>query len=264
MRVPTLPEIESEQLSRSLRTFVEQAWPLLEPMTPYTSGYHSDAIIEALEAVTRGELSRVIINVPPRHGKSSLVSVLWLPWVWTVHPEWRWIVGSYSQEFASRDSVRSRRVIESPWYRERWGDRYQLSSDQSTKLRFENDRTGLRLATSIGGRATGEGADVIVLDDPHKASDAYSATPRENVVQWFRERSRRGSMTRAKARSSSSVSGCTKPTSVGRCSRTTAGRIFAYRPNTSRIIRSSTPTTRAATQASLSGPGGSALTSSPR
>jgi predicted phage terminase large subunit-like protein len=136
--------------------------------------------------VTRGELRRVILNVPPRHGKSSLAAVLWPAWTWITRPELRWIVASYSQEFSSRDSVRTRRLIDSPWYRDRWGDRYTLSPDQNTKLRFENDQTGVRLASSVGGRATGEGADVIILDDPHKATDAYSAAALEAVSAWFR------------------------------------------------------------------------------
>lgn len=185
MRVPTALEIEAEQLRRSFRGFVEAAWPLLEPATQFTPGYHLDVLIEVFEAVSRGELTRVIINLPPRHGKSSIASVLWLAWLWITRPELRWIVGSYSQDFASRDSVRTRRTIESSWYQDRWGDRYQLSPDQNTKLRFENNRTGVRLASSVGGRATGEGADIIVLDDPHKASDAYSAAAREAVSEWF-------------------------------------------------------------------------------
>ena len=101
------------------------------------------------------------------------------------NPELRWIFGSYSQDFAARDSVRTRRLIESHWYRERFGDRYELLPDQNTKLRFENTKTGVRLATSIGGRATREASDIIILDDPHKASDAYSPTQLENVQQWY-------------------------------------------------------------------------------
>jgi predicted phage terminase large subunit-like protein len=185
MLAPTALEVEAEQLRRSFRRFVEAAWDQIEPGTAFVGGYHLEVAIDVLEAVSSGELTRVIINLPPRHGKSSLVSVLWLPWLWITRPELRWIVGSYSQEFASRDSARSRRIIESRWYQERFGDRYQLSKDQNTKLRFENDCTGVRLASSIAGRATGEGADIIVLDDPHKGTDAYSAAARSAVTSWF-------------------------------------------------------------------------------
>lgn len=76
-------------------------------------------------------------------------------------------------------------MIESAWYQERFGDRYRLAPDQNTKLRFENDKTGMRLASSVGGRATGEGADVILIDDPHKVADAYSPAARSLVTSWF-------------------------------------------------------------------------------
>jgi hypothetical protein len=65
-----------------------------------------------------------------------------------------------------RDSVKCRRPIESEWYQQDWGDRYQLTSDQNQKNRFDNDGTGSRI-TSVGGSATGERADIVVVDDPH-------------------------------------------------------------------------------------------------
>jgi hypothetical protein len=73
-----------------------------------------------------------------------------------------------------RDSLKCRRLIESEWYQQRWGHRYQLTSDQNQKHRFENDQTGYRIATSVGGSATGERADVVVVDDPHSVDQAES------------------------------------------------------------------------------------------
>jgi hypothetical protein len=73
-----------------------------------------------------------------------------------------------------RDSLKCGRLIESEWYQQRWGHRYQLTSDQNQKHRFENDQTGYRIATSVGGSATGERADVVVVDDPHSVDQAES------------------------------------------------------------------------------------------
>jgi hypothetical protein len=84
-----------------------------------------------------------------------------------------------------RDSVRCCRLIESEWYQRNWGDRYQLTSDQNQKHRFENDRTGYRIATSVGGSATGERADVVVVDDPHSVEQAESDAERRTAVEWF-------------------------------------------------------------------------------
>jgi predicted phage terminase large subunit-like protein len=158
---------------------------MVEPGSRYVPGWHLDAICDHLEAVTRGEIQRLLINVPPRSGKSLTVSVFWPAWVWATRPETRWLYSSYAQSLSTRDSVRCRRLIESPWYRERWGDMFRLTSDQNVKVRFDNDRTGVRIATSVGGSATGEGGDVIVCDDPHKVEEAASDTIREGVLDWW-------------------------------------------------------------------------------
>jgi predicted phage terminase large subunit-like protein len=184
-RLPTPEQIAAERARRSLTEFIRQAWPVAEPGSPYVPGWHLDAVCEHLEAVTRGEIRRLLINVPPRSGKSLTVSVFWPAWVWTTQPETRWLYSSYAQSLATRDSVRCRRLIESAWFRERWGDVFSLTSDQNVKVRFENDRTGVRLATSVGGSATGEGGDVIVCDDPHKVEEAHSDTIREGVLDWW-------------------------------------------------------------------------------
>src|ERR1035438_10151954 len=84
-------EIDSELATRSLREFVQQAWPVVEPSTPFVPGWHIDAIVEHLEAVTYGQIRNLLINVPPRHTKSLLVSVFWPAWEWIRWPERRWL-----------------------------------------------------------------------------------------------------------------------------------------------------------------------------
>src|SRR5438105_1968887 len=167
-----LVEIETERAVRSLREFVRQAWPIVEPSTPFVAGFHIDAIIEHLEAITRGQIRNLIINVPPRHMKSLLVCVFWPAWEWIRYPERRWLYSSYAASLSIRDSVNCRRLIESPWYQQRWRDRFALTSDQNTKGRFDNNRSGYRLSTSVDGAATGEGGDRLVCDDPHNVQGA--------------------------------------------------------------------------------------------
>src|ERR1700686_2915012 len=164
-------ELNRERGSRSLGYFVQLAWPIVEPGRIFVSGWHIDAIIEHLEAVTRGEIRNLLINVPPRHMKSLLVSVFWPAWEWIRFPERRWLYSSYGAQLSIRDSLKCRRLIESPWYQRLWGDRFALTSDQNTKGRFDNDRSGYRLSTSVGGAATGEGGDRIVCDDPHNVNE---------------------------------------------------------------------------------------------
>jgi predicted phage terminase large subunit-like protein len=178
-------EIDTELAGRSLREFVRQAWHVVEPSTPFVPGWHIDAMIDHLEAVTRGDIRNLLINVPPRHMKSLLVSVFWPAWEWIRFPERRWLYSSYAASLAQRDSVLCRRLIESPWYQQRWGHVFSLTSDQNTKGRFDNNRTGYRLTTSVGGAVTGEGGDRIVCDDPHNVQEAESDSIRKSTVDWF-------------------------------------------------------------------------------
>ena len=184
-RPSLLVEIDAERAVRSLREFVRQAWIIVEPSTPFVPGFHIDIIIEHLEAVTRGQIRNLLINVPPRHMKSLLVSVFWPAWEWIAHPERRWLYSSYAASLSIRDSVKFRRLIESSWYQSRWGHRFDLASDQNTKVRVDNSRSGYRIATSVGGSATGEGGDRIVCDDPHNVQEVESDAVRKSTLDWW-------------------------------------------------------------------------------
>jgi predicted phage terminase large subunit-like protein len=178
-------EIDAELATRKLGQFVRQAWPVVEPSTPFVPGWHIDAIVEHLEAISRGQIRNLLINIPPRHMKSLLVAVFWPAWEWIRSPERRWLFSSYGAQLSFRDSVNCRRLIESPWYQARFGDRFALTSDQNTKGRFDNDRSGYRLSTSVGGAVTGEGGDRIVCDDPNNVNEVESDSVRKTVNDWF-------------------------------------------------------------------------------
>jgi len=109
-----LEKVDREFATRSFREFVRQAWRIIEPHTPFVPGWHIDAIVDHLEAVTHGRIRNLLSNVPPRHMKSLLVSVLWPAWEWIQHPERRWLYSSYAASLSIRDSVKCRMLIESP------------------------------------------------------------------------------------------------------------------------------------------------------
>lgn len=176
---------EAARLKVSLHDFTVAAWPVLEPATPFKPNWHIDAVIEHLEAAARRDIRRLIINIPPRHMKSLNVSVLWPVWWWTFEPTVRFLTASYGDKLATRDALKSRRLIQSAWFVARFGDVFRLTGDQNQKARYENDQTGYRLATSVGGTGTGEGGDVILIDDPHKADEAESDAERQNVLDWY-------------------------------------------------------------------------------
>ncbi len=182
---PTLAAVETEETERSLRAFVAQAWHVVEPSTPFKPNWHVDAICTHLEAVVAGSIRNLLINMPPRMMKSLTVSVFFPAWRWLRAPWTRFLYASYSQTLATDHSLATRRVIESDWYQERWGDRYALAGDQNLKTRFENDQRGARVSTSVGGTGTGLGGDVIVVDDPHNVREAESDAIREATLLWW-------------------------------------------------------------------------------
>lgn len=168
-----------------LKTFVEEAWPIVVPSEPFQDNWHVDAICEHLEWLTAKQFWSLLINIPPRFGKSLLVSVMFPAWLWIRDATIRHVSSSYAQQLSTRDSLATRRLIESGWYQERWGDRFYLTSDQNEKTKFENNRKGFRLATSVGGVATGEGGDLITVDDPHNVNEIESETVRQGVLTWW-------------------------------------------------------------------------------
>lgn len=174
-----------DYLSRSLREFTRAAWSIIEPGRPFKPGWHIDAMTDHLEGITAGHITHLLINVPPRHMKSSLVSVLWPAWEWTTHPDRAWLFASYHEGLSTRDSVKMRRLIESDWYRWRWGSVYRLTGDQNLKTWYDTDKGGRRMATSVNGSSTGHGGDRLVVDDPHNVRNRDSDAVRLGVLDWF-------------------------------------------------------------------------------
>jgi predicted phage terminase large subunit-like protein len=186
--VPKLSKYQVEQesgiLAESFRKYIPRAWPIVEPST-FIPNWHIDAIAEHLEAVTAGDIQDILITMPPRHSKSLTIVVLWPTWEWINLPFNRWVFASYAFSLSVRDSIKRRKVIRSAWYQERWADRYQLIEEQNTKIRYENDRNGYMLASSVGGSNTGEGGERIVADDPHNVKEGESDKVRKETVDWW-------------------------------------------------------------------------------
>tara|TARA_R110000824_G_scaffold76636_1_gene194050 strand:- start:2081 stop:3361 length:1281 start_codon:yes stop_codon:yes gene_type:complete len=117
--------------------------------------------------------------------KSITASVALPAWTWTHKPDKRFLFASYANSLSIRDSVKCRRLLDSPWYKTHFGESFEMTSDQNQKQRFDNDKTGYRIATSVDGALTGEGGDIIVIDDPHNVREAESSTVREGVLEWW-------------------------------------------------------------------------------
>ena len=186
-----LLELDRADCEESLYAFLKGAWRYIDS-SEFTEGWPIEAVAEHLQAVTDGQIRRLIINIPPRCAKSSLTSVAFPAWTWaqtnrghTSGPGVQFLHTSYAQQLSLRDSVKCRRLIESPWYQKMWGDRFKLTSDQNTKTRFDNDKGGSRLSTSVGSALTGEGGNIIVVDDPNAAQEAFSEATIQSTIEWW-------------------------------------------------------------------------------
>ena len=127
----------------------------------------------------------------PTHN-SILVSVMWPCWEWIAAPSERYLFASYSQDLSTMHSLARRRIIESAWYKEgmvnHWGHpEFALAGDQNLKTQYENSSRGHMIATSVGGTATGQGGDRVVIDDPVNPKQALSDVERKRANRFFDE-----------------------------------------------------------------------------
>lgn len=171
----------------SLYDFTVAAWPVVEKGRAMQDNWHIRLICDALEAVTRREIPRLIINIPFRCMKSTLVGVMWPVWTWLHDPGHQWLTGSHKIALATRDALKSRRLIQSSWFQRHFRGAFGLTGDQNQKMRYDNDRAGYRLVFGMDAGITGEGGDTIVVDDPHDRKAAQSDLQREGTLETFDE-----------------------------------------------------------------------------
>jgi predicted phage terminase large subunit-like protein len=171
------------------RDYIPVVWDVLEPGRKFVSGWAVDAICEHLQAVSEGEIKKLLINVPPGCMKSLNTCVLWPSWEWGPRDQshLRYVCASYSEQLTVRDNRRCRNVITSDIYQALWGDRFSLVGDQNAKVKYETDRAGFKIATSVGGLGTGERGDRLIIDDPHNVKEGESDAKREGASMWFSE-----------------------------------------------------------------------------
>lgn len=182
-KLPVEEEKRRRKALKSLHTFVQEFWPEIEPKT-FVDGWHIVAICLHLMAVTFSIIKRLLINVPPRHCKSLLVSVFWPAWEFARGDRNGWLFVSGGKDLSIRDSVRFRRIIESDKFK-RWFPDCVSTSDQNTKEKIDFDRGGFREATSTGSKVTGKGGGRIVVDDIHDARAGDEEIRKD--VKWRRE-----------------------------------------------------------------------------
>jgi len=177
-------EIIREKCERSFYEFVKHGWIYLEGRE-FVDGWVVGALCDHVQAVYNLEIRKLLYNGPPRTGKSIILNAALPAWVWAKDPGFRFLYATYNQDLTIRDSDACRELIESNWYQSLWGDRYKLSKRVANKKRFNTNQKGSRVSAGIGGKITGEGGDINVLDDPNNILEIHSEKIRKTTNDWF-------------------------------------------------------------------------------
>lgn len=181
-----LDELEQAQSREGARTdfltFVNKMWPA------FIAGRHHSIMADAFERVARGELKRLIINMPPRHTKSEFASYLFPAWFLGQYPEKKIIQTAHTAELAVGFGRKVRNLINQEDFQEVFPG-IELSSDSKAAGRWNTNKRGDYFAIGVGGAVTGKGADVLIIDDPHSEQEAalgaYNPEVYDKVYEWY-------------------------------------------------------------------------------
>lgn len=164
-------------------SFVHKVFETLNPGQAFLNNWHIVAIAHHIEKVDRGEINRLMINIPPRSLKSMIVSIAWPAFILGHNPGRRIVVVSHNMDLAISLSNEFRKVVEAPWYKSAFPT-MKNAPEKNTEREFVTTKGGSRMAKSVGGSITGMGGDTIILDDPLDASDADSQIACDAISSW--------------------------------------------------------------------------------
>jgi len=184
---------ERERCEDNLLEFVQGAWSSIDS-GEFVSSWTLGAMCDHLEALTLGHIPRLLINVPPRCSKTSLVSIIYPAWTWARSeisflsgPQVRFLCASYNHSLSLDSSNKSRRLLFSPWFQKLWAGKIILQADQNTKAAFDNTSGGSRITTSVGGSLIGLGGDILIGDDLNNTEQVESEADRTKVASFWNE-----------------------------------------------------------------------------
>ena len=157
--------------------FVKHMWP------EFVEGYHHKIIAEKFNKLATGEIKRLIVNMPPRHTKSEFASNYLPAWMIGKNPKLKIIQTTHTAELAVRFGRKAKNVIDSSEYQEVF--KTKLQEDSKAAGRWETEGGGEYFAAGVGGAITGRGADLLIIDDPHKEQDAMSKEGFDKAYEWY-------------------------------------------------------------------------------
>ena len=170
--------VSSERAREDFMQYTKAVW------SEFIEGRHHKIMAEKFNRVARGELKRLIINMPPRHTKSEFASYLLPSWLMGRNPKLKIIQATHTGELAVRFGRKARNLMNHADYKRIFPD-VKIRSDSSAAGRWETDKGGEYFAAGVGGAITGRGADLMIIDDPHSEQDALSPAALENAYEWY-------------------------------------------------------------------------------
>ena len=158
-------------------SFVKCMWP------DFVEGSHHKHIADKFNKLATGEITRLIVNMPPRHTKSEFASYLLPSWMVGRDPKLKIIQTTHNSELAVRFGRKSKHLIDSEEYKKIFNT--TLQEDSKAAGRWETAQGGEYFAAGVGGAITGRGADLLIIDDPHSEQDALSPDALERAYEWY-------------------------------------------------------------------------------
>lgn len=180
-------ERKRQEAEGGLIEFVRYFWDVLEPTTQFVEGEVLFAICDHLEAVARGEIRKLLINVPPGFSKTLLSNVFFPAWLWSAgnQPSTRLVTFSYAAHLTQKANGNFLDLCRSHKFQRLWGHRVVLNEQGMIKV--SNNATGWKFASSEGGVGTGERGDIVIADDLNNIKDSESEKVYPETARWFRE-----------------------------------------------------------------------------
>ena len=178
--------LENQQVKLSIREKAKDEFmPFVHHVYEgFIEGRHHRIIAEKLERVARGELKRLIVNMPPRHSKSEFASYLMPAWFLGRNPKLKIIQTTHNTELAVRFGRKVRDLINTPDYSAIF-PKTGLKADDKAAGRWGTSAGGEYFAAGVGAAMTGRGADLLIIDDPHSEQDALSSSAFDNAFEWY-------------------------------------------------------------------------------
>ena len=168
--------------SKSFYDFFIETWSILNP-NPLELNWHIQYICETLQDFYESSDQYLIINIPPRFLKTNIVSIAFPAWVWLRNPQKYFIHTSYSDSLVLKSHYLKRLLIKSQKYQSVCD--YELQSGADSKGEYFNSKQGYSYAVTVGGALTGQGGDIILVDDPHSPLMARSDIKRQHALDWY-------------------------------------------------------------------------------